>query len=149
MVTELAKGISIYEAEKISRDDVADALDGLPPIKMQCSNLGADALHDAINNYRKQHDIPKLNSTTSSENLKKNTNDPDIELDLRGYQCPYTFVNTKIALEELEKGKVLKIILDTHSAFDNVPSSVKNQNLGEILKETEKDGEKTIWIRKI
>jgi hypothetical protein len=36
----------------VSRGDVADALDGLPPIKMHCSNLAADALHEAIKNWR-------------------------------------------------------------------------------------------------
>jgi nitrogen fixation NifU-like protein len=52
MVTELAKGKTLEEAEKISRKDVADALDGLPPVKMHCSNLAADGLKDAIRNYR-------------------------------------------------------------------------------------------------
>jgi nitrogen fixation NifU-like protein len=51
MVTELAKGKSLEDASKISRDDVADSLDGLPPIKLHCSNLAADALKDAIKNY--------------------------------------------------------------------------------------------------
>ena len=51
MVTELAKGKSLVEASRITRQDVADELDGLPPVKMHCSNLAADALHDAINNY--------------------------------------------------------------------------------------------------
>jgi nitrogen fixation NifU-like protein len=52
MITELVKGMSLDEALKVSRDDVAGALDGLPPIKMHCSNLAADALHDAIKNWR-------------------------------------------------------------------------------------------------
>jgi nitrogen fixation NifU-like protein len=51
MTTELAKGKTLEEALNISKQDVADALDGLPPIKMHCSNLAADALHDAIKNY--------------------------------------------------------------------------------------------------
>jgi len=54
MITELAKGKTLEEAEKITRDDVADALDGLPPIKMHCSNLAADALRAAIEDYRKK-----------------------------------------------------------------------------------------------
>jgi len=54
MITELAKGKTLDEAIKITRNDVADSLDGLPPIKMHCSNLAADALHDAIENYRKK-----------------------------------------------------------------------------------------------
>lgn len=52
MVTELVKGKTLEEAEKISRNTVAEALDGLPPIKMHCSNLAADALHKAIEYYR-------------------------------------------------------------------------------------------------
>ncbi|MFX0134021.1 MAG: Fe-S cluster assembly scaffold protein NifU [Candidatus Hodarchaeota archaeon] len=52
MVTELAKGKTLDEAMEITRQDVADELEGLPPIKMHCSNLAADALHEAINNYR-------------------------------------------------------------------------------------------------
>ncbi|MEW5759164.1 MAG: Fe-S cluster assembly scaffold protein NifU [Candidatus Thermoplasmatota archaeon] len=51
MITELAKGKTISEALKITRDDVADALDGLPPIKLHCSNLAADCLHAAIKDY--------------------------------------------------------------------------------------------------
>lgn len=54
MVTELAKGKTIEEAEKITRQDVADELDGLPPVKMHCSNLAADALRDAIKKYREK-----------------------------------------------------------------------------------------------
>jgi len=51
MTTELAKGKSLEEAMKITRKDVAESLDGLPPIKMHCSNLAADGLHAAIKDY--------------------------------------------------------------------------------------------------
>ena len=54
MVTELAKGKTLDEALKLTRDDVADSLDGLPPIKMHCSNLAADGLHDAIRKYQEK-----------------------------------------------------------------------------------------------
>ena len=54
MVTELAKGKSLKEAMKLSRDDVAESLEGLPPIKMHCSNLAADGLHNAIEDYLKK-----------------------------------------------------------------------------------------------
>lgn len=54
MVTELIKGKTLEEAEKISKNTVAEALDGLPPIKMHCSNLAADALHAAIRDYKKK-----------------------------------------------------------------------------------------------
>lgn len=52
MVSEMAKGKTLDEAMKITRDDVAKQLDGLPPNKMHCSNLGADALGEAIKDYR-------------------------------------------------------------------------------------------------
>jgi len=54
MVTELAKGMHVDKAMKMTRDDVADELDGLPPRKMHCSNLAADALHEAIKDYKKK-----------------------------------------------------------------------------------------------
>jgi nitrogen fixation NifU-like protein len=54
MTTELAKGKTLEEALKLSRKDVADNLDGLPPIKMHCSNLAADGLHAAIDDYLKK-----------------------------------------------------------------------------------------------
>ena len=51
IVSEMAKGKTIDEALKISRDDVAEELGGLPKQKMHCSNLGADALHLALEDY--------------------------------------------------------------------------------------------------
>lgn len=55
MVTELAIGKTIDEALVLTNQAVAEALDGLPPAKMHCSNLAADALHEAIKNYKKQN----------------------------------------------------------------------------------------------
>ena len=56
MVTEMVKGKSIDEALDISNAAVAEALGGLPPVKMHCSNLAADALHEAIKDYRAKQD---------------------------------------------------------------------------------------------
>ncbi len=53
MTTEMVVGMTLDEAMAMTRDDVAEELDGLPPVKMHCSNLAADALHEAIVNYRK------------------------------------------------------------------------------------------------
>ena len=66
MITELVVGMQLDEALKVSRGDVADALDGLPPIKMHCSGLAADALNEAIYEYmvKEKMNIP--------EDLKKN-----------------------------------------------------------------------------
>ncbi len=55
MVTEMAKGKTIEEALKITKESVASELGGLPPQKMHCSNLGAEALHAAIADYQKKH----------------------------------------------------------------------------------------------
>ena len=55
MITEIAMGMTLDEALKISRNDVADELDGLPPVKMHCSNLAADGLQAAIENYYETH----------------------------------------------------------------------------------------------
>ena len=51
MFSEMAKGMSLEEAKRLNRNLVADKLDGLPPNKMHCSNLGAEALHKAIEDY--------------------------------------------------------------------------------------------------
>ena len=56
MITELAKGKTLGEAEKITREDVANSLGKLPPIKMHCSNLAADALRQAIKDYRSKNE---------------------------------------------------------------------------------------------
>ncbi|MCW4052635.1 MAG: Fe-S cluster assembly scaffold protein NifU [Candidatus Bathyarchaeota archaeon] len=56
IITELAKGKSLEDAMKITRRDVAESLGGLPPVKMHCSNLAADALHEAIKDYWKKHE---------------------------------------------------------------------------------------------
>ena len=54
MVTEMAMGKTLEEAMEITRNDVAENLEGLPPVKMHCSNLAADALHAAIDNYKEK-----------------------------------------------------------------------------------------------
>jgi nitrogen fixation NifU-like protein len=54
MTTELAKGKTLEDAMKITRASVADSLGGLPKVKMHCSNLAADALHAAIEDYREK-----------------------------------------------------------------------------------------------
>ncbi len=55
MVTEMAIGKTIDEALVLTNQTVAEALDGLPPAKMHCSNLAADALHEAIKNYKEHN----------------------------------------------------------------------------------------------
>lgn len=57
MLTQLAIGKTIEEALKITNDDVATALGGLPQQKLLCSNIAADALHNAIEDYKTRHNI--------------------------------------------------------------------------------------------
>ncbi|HLE79764.1 MAG TPA: Fe-S cluster assembly scaffold protein NifU [Dehalococcoidia bacterium] len=52
MVTEMVKGKTLEEAQSVSNKAVAEALGGLPPQKMHCSNLAADGVHEAIKDYR-------------------------------------------------------------------------------------------------
>ncbi len=54
MITQLAKGKSVEDAEKIGLEDVASSLKGLPPIKMHCSALASQALKKAIEDYKKK-----------------------------------------------------------------------------------------------
>jgi nitrogen fixation NifU-like protein len=54
MVTEMVKGKTIEEAKKITNQTVADALDGLPPVKMHCSVLAEEGLEAAISDYEKK-----------------------------------------------------------------------------------------------
>jgi nitrogen fixation NifU-like protein len=54
ITTQLVKGKKLSDAKKLKNADVAKALGGLPPVKMHCSNLAADALHKAIESYEKK-----------------------------------------------------------------------------------------------
>ncbi|TET15396.1 MAG: Fe-S cluster assembly scaffold protein NifU [Dehalococcoidia bacterium] len=66
MITEMVKGKSIEEALKISNHAVAEALDGLPPIKMHCSVLAEEALRSAVNDYLNNREKNGLKNERSS-----------------------------------------------------------------------------------
>jgi nitrogen fixation NifU-like protein len=72
MVTELAKGKKIEDAIKISKQAVADALGGLPPQKMHCSNLASDGLRRAIADYLKKNGrLDKIRELGLEKELEK------------------------------------------------------------------------------
>ena len=74
------------------------------------------------------------------------------ELDIRGKVCPMTFVYTKLKLEEMKSGELLKVMLDFPAAVDSVPANCKRQKIGETLEIETLDTEKKTWrllIRKI
>ena len=54
MLTEMVKGKTLEEALAVTNENVAEELGGLPPAKLHCSNLAADALHNAIEDYRQK-----------------------------------------------------------------------------------------------
>ena len=58
MATEMIKGKSIDEAMKLTNKAVAEALDGLPPVKMHCSLLAEQALKEALEDYFKKNNLP-------------------------------------------------------------------------------------------
>ncbi|MDD5473695.1 MAG: sulfurtransferase TusA family protein [Candidatus Methanoperedens sp.] len=68
-----------------------------------------------------------------------------IELDLRGEVCPYTFVKTKLKLEELDSGEELFVTFDHAPAVENVPRSLKNE--GHKIMGIEQKGDKLWKVR--
>jgi len=72
----------------------------------------------------------------------------DRELDLKGEVCPYTFVKSKLALEMMEPGEVLQVIVDHLPAVENVPRSLENEGQ-EILDVSQvNDTDWAITVRK-
>ena len=72
----------------------------------------------------------------------------DEELNLRGEVCPYTFVKSKLALEDLESGKILRVIVDNPESAENVPRSLTNEG-NEVLGVDPMEGETwSILVRK-
>lgn len=67
MATELIKGKTIEEAWDLTNTAVAEALDGLPPVKMHCSVLAEEAIHKAINAYRESAGLELWEMKTHSE----------------------------------------------------------------------------------
>ncbi len=63
----------------------------------------------------------------------------DQELDIRGVVCPITFVKSKLTLEKMAVGQVLKVLIDYPPSAENVPRSLENEG-NEILSLTETDG---------
>jgi tRNA 2-thiouridine synthesizing protein A len=72
------------------------------------------------------------------------------KIDIRGRVCPMTFVYTKLALEDLNKGEILEVILDYRPAVKNVPDNCKRQGIAEILDIEEfSEDESESWLLKL
>jgi nitrogen fixation NifU-like protein len=77
MASEMAKGKTLAQVIDMSRDDVAQGLDGLPPVKMHCSNLGVQAIQEAVKDYLtrigRQDLAIKIRGCPKQEEKPKNT----------------------------------------------------------------------------
>ncbi len=91
MVSEMAKGKTLDEAMAITNESVAEELGGLPKNKMHCSNLGADALHAAIENYRSKIGKAKERQPASKEKAHGTCKCPfcDAEVDKNDSICKH------------------------------------------------------------
>lgn len=69
MATELIKGKTLEEAWTLTNKAVAEALDGLPPVKMHCSVLAEEAIHKAINAYRESKGLEPWATKSHSEHI--------------------------------------------------------------------------------
>ena len=72
----------------------------------------------------------------------------DKTIDIRGQVCPYTFVRSKLAIEKMNVGEVLEIILDHKAAVENVPKSMENEGQKVLLVEHTSEKEWRIVVRK-
>jgi len=106
IITDLAKGKTLEEAKKITWQQAAEALGGLPAIKAHCSVLAVDGLRAAIQNYEERHGLIKERVPTTVEEIRrrlKHVMNPVVGLDL---------VRTKLVQEiELSQG-VARVVLE-------------------------------------
>ncbi len=79
MVTELVKGLTLEEALEVSNKQVAESLGGLPPQKLHCSNLAAEAVHAAIQDYYKKHGLVVSDDNGSSHDHSTHDHSVDDE----------------------------------------------------------------------
>ncbi|HEY0087949.1 MAG TPA: sulfurtransferase TusA family protein [Candidatus Lokiarchaeia archaeon] len=82
----------------------------------------------------------------SINNVSKEVKNKVVKLDIKGKNCPMTFIYTKLKLEEMEKGEIIEVLLDFPPAVENIPESCKRQDLAELIKIEEIDHDKHIWL---
>jgi NifU-like protein involved in Fe-S cluster formation len=121
IITELAKGRTLDEAEEISWKEASDALGGLPPIKTHCSVLAVDGLRAAIQNYKERHGMITEREPTTVEVVRKRLKrvmNPVVGLDL---------VRTNM-IEEIELNDgVVRVVVDLpaqHQFANNIREEI-------------------------
>jgi len=73
---------------------------------------------------------------------------PDKTIDLKGEVCPYTFVKSKLALEEMSLDQVLEVVVDHEPAVENVPRSLKNEGQKILVVDKINDTDWKILVKK-
>lgn len=161
MITEMAVGKTLEEALRITRGDVADELEGLPPIKMHCSNLAADALHAAIKNYmaagkekEQEPEIPEEEGLFCRKvgNEKIKDEEKYIGKGLYDYvDDPAKFAGKRVVIFAREKEAYDKAIeLTEHTPRVVLITRLKEESLpGDILKKLKTSGVKIIFESEI
>jgi NifU-like protein involved in Fe-S cluster formation/metal-sulfur cluster biosynthetic enzyme len=116
IITELAKGKTLDEAEKITWKQASDALGGLPPIKTHCSVLAVEGLRSAIRNYEERHVIFKEKEPTTVETIQqrlKHVMNPLTGLDL---------VRTNLIKEMDVKDGTVRVLVDLPAEHQFAPA---------------------------
>ncbi len=121
IITELAKGKTIEEAKGITWEEAANALGGLPPVKVHCSVLAVDGLRAAIQNYEERHGLVEEQVATDDVEVRrrlKHVMNPEVGLDL---------VRTKLVKEIQVTEGVVRIVLDMaadHQFANNIREEI-------------------------
>jgi nitrogen fixation protein NifU and related proteins len=129
IITELAKGKTLEEARKITWKDAADALGGLPKIKVHCSVLAIEGLRSAIENYEERHGLVKDRKPTTMEKVRsrlKKVMNPMAGLDL---------VRTNLVGAIEVKNGTVRVVID-------LPS---DHQFASVIKEEIKEKIEPLW----
>ena len=139
MITEMAIGKTLEEALKITRGDVAAELDGLPPIKMHCSNLAADALHAAIKDYmEKKEEKAKIEAEKYDFDVIVVGGGPGGLT--TGIMCAYRGLKTAI-FEASEWGGILSWLCPT-KMIENFPGLCEKTTCKDLVEQWLNDAKK-------
>jgi len=121
IITELAKGKTIEEAKQLTWKDAAEALGGLPPVKVHCSVLAIDGLRAAIQNYEEKKGLIKERVPTTLEEINrrlKRVMNPVVGLDI---------VRTKIVQDVTLENGVVRVTIDMpadHQFANNIREEI-------------------------
>ena len=121
IITELAKGKTLDEAKQLTWKDAADALGGLPPIKVHCSVLAIDGLRAAVQNYEERKGLVAERVPTTAEEINrrlKHVMNPVVGLDI---------VRTKLVEEVSLEDGVARIVVDLphdHQFANNIRDEI-------------------------